>query len=97
MASLIGWAMNASARHSRPDQPAGFAWGIVHGALMPTALPSLLVGRDVAIYAEYNTGVRYKLGYTVGVNACGLLFFGLCFWQPKPKNSVAIDSPARAR
>jgi hypothetical protein len=46
---------------------------------MPTALPSLLTGSDVAIYAQSNTGLIYKLGYTLGVNLCGLLFFGFFF------------------
>jgi hypothetical protein len=46
---------------------------------MPMALPTLLVGIDVPIYAERNTGVPYKLGYTLGVTACGAVFFGLTF------------------
>jgi len=87
MAFLLGWAMDASARRARPDQPAGFCWGFVHGALMPAALPSLLVGRDVAIYAPHNLGIPYKLGYTMGVNGCGALFFGLAFWKPKPPSA----------
>ena len=88
MAFVLGWAMDFSTRHSQAGKPAGLWWGFVHGALMPTAMPSLLAGRDVAIYASNNTGVGYKLGYTMGVNACGLLFFGLLFWRPsgrKPK------------
>jgi len=48
---------------------------------MPCALPNLLVGNDVAIYAENNTGRTYKLGYTVGVNGCGAIFFGIFFWR----------------
>jgi len=61
--------------------PAGFQAGALHGALMPLALPNLLVGDDVKIYASDNTGRLYKLGYTAGVNGCGLLFFGLFFWR----------------
>jgi hypothetical protein len=61
--------------------PAGFGRGIIHGALMPCALPNLLVGRDVTIYALNNTGRTYKLGYTVGVNGCGAIFFGVFFWR----------------
>lgn len=48
---------------------------------MPLALPNLAVGDNVTIYAESNTGRLYKLGYTAGVNGCGLLFFGLFFWR----------------
>lgn len=61
--------------------PVGFTHGVFHGALMPCALPALLLGQDVAIYAAHNDGRGYKLGYTVGVNGCGLLFFGLLFWR----------------
>jgi len=66
---------------NREHGPAGFARGMVHGALMPCALPNLLAGNDVAIYAENNTGRTYKLGYTVGVNGCGAIFFGIFFWR----------------
>jgi hypothetical protein len=61
--------------------PNGFKAGLLHGALMPLALPNLAVGDDVTIYASSNTGRLYKLGYTMGVNGCGLLFFGLFFWR----------------
>ena len=48
---------------------------------MPMSLPNLLVGRDVTIYSQNNSGVRYKLGYTLGVNLCGAVFFGMAFWR----------------
>jgi hypothetical protein len=54
---------------------------MLHGALMPLALPNLLLGRDPTIYASHNTGRLYKLGYTAGVNGCGLVFFGFFFWR----------------
>lgn len=66
---------------NRNPGPAGFARGVLHGALMPCALPNLLVGRDVTIYAPVNTGRTYNLGYTVGVNGCGAIFFGFFFWR----------------
>ncbi|HEY6170574.1 MAG TPA: hypothetical protein VI454_21245 [Verrucomicrobiae bacterium] len=92
MAALMGWAMDASARRARPDQPAGFWWGFVHGALMPAALPALFVGKDVTIYAPHNSGRSYKLGYTMGVNGCGALFFGLCFWRPRKSRPSSAQS-----
>ncbi|MDB6020142.1 MAG: hypothetical protein JWR19_4631 [Pedosphaera sp.] len=61
--------------------PAGFERGLLHGALMPGALPNLIIGRDVSIYAVVNTGRMYKLGYTMGVNGCGMIFFGIFFWR----------------
>jgi hypothetical protein len=73
----FGWVLNKSATSSdaRP-KPAGFGRGMLHGALMPGAMPSLLFGKDVVIYSENNNGRFYKLGYTCGVNACGAFFFG---------------------
>jgi hypothetical protein len=64
-----------------PGTEAGFQQGMLHGALMPCALPPLLLGHDVTIYAPTNSGRLYKLGYTVGVNACGAAFFGMFFWR----------------
>ena len=79
-AVVFGWLLRqVEHRLTSGPQPAGFYCGLVQGALMPTALPSLLTGSDVAIYAQSNTGLIYKLGYTLGVNLCGLLFFGFFF------------------
>ncbi|HYG36333.1 MAG TPA: hypothetical protein VEC99_16185, partial [Clostridia bacterium] len=51
------------------------------GILMPMSFPNLLVGRDISIYSVNNTGINYKLGYTMGVNVCGAVFFGLFYWR----------------
>jgi hypothetical protein len=66
-----------------PDKTAGFAYGMLHGALMPIALPSLVIGRDVPIYDTDNSGRFYKVGYICGINLCGLAFFGPLFWRPR--------------
>jgi len=82
LATAIGRSLNLIARSiDRGARPAGFARGMLQGALMPMAMPNLLVGNDVIIYTQNNTGVAYKLGYTAGVNACGAIFFGLFFWR----------------
>ncbi len=82
LAFTIGAILNrVSASLERDARPAGFSRGVLQGALMPMALPNLLVGRDVTIYSANNTGVRYKLGYTAGVNSCGAVFFGFLFWR----------------
>ena len=52
---------------------------------MPLSLPSLIVGQDVDIYAANNSGRTYKIGYIVGINLCGLAFFGSAFWSPKSR------------
>ena len=80
LAAFVGWLIHeAAAALDRSAQPAGFARGFVQGALMPAAMPNLLVGKDVVIYSANNTGVPYKLGYTMGVNTCGAVFFGIFF------------------
>jgi hypothetical protein len=82
LAVVIGYILQRSAEAAnRGNRQAGFGRGLLHGALMPMALPNLLVGKDVPIYATNNTGVNYKLGYTAGVNACGAVFFGCFFWR----------------
>jgi hypothetical protein len=82
VAAIVGICMRQiSVVLSRSTAPAGFARGMLQGALMPGALPNLLVGNDVMIYAANNTGRTYKLGYTCGVNACGAVFFGWFFWR----------------
>src|SRR5579859_1968375 len=82
VAFSIGAVLNrVSAGLDNNARPAGFSRGVLQGALMPMAMPNLLVGRDVTIYSPRNTGVAYKLGYTVGVNGCGAVFFGFLFWR----------------
>jgi hypothetical protein len=93
LAAGIGWVLNAiSGSLDQSGRPAGLVRGFVQGVLMPMALPNLLVGKDVSIYALSNTGVPYKLGYTLGVNACGLVFFGFLFWRVLKWRRRARDS-----
>ena len=75
-----GWA---APRYYQPDYVAGFYTGLLEGALMPAALPGLLGGKDVPIYAPNNVGRGYKIGYILGLNGCGTLFFGVAFWHPR--------------
>jgi len=94
MGFFMGFLADFAATRNNPDKPAGLAWGMVHGALMPTALPALIMGKDVTIYAPHNKGRVYKIGYAGGVNICGLLFFGLVFWNPrKPEPTPAPEAP----
>jgi len=79
-----GWA---AARFYRPDREAGFHVGLLEGALMPAALPALLMGKDVPIYAPANVGRLYKIGYILGINICGTVFFGVAMWQSRKHTS----------
>ena len=81
---LFGWIYGWASPWAYPkNRTAGFGYGMLHGALMPVALPSLVIGRDVPIYAADNSGRFYKIGYICGINLCGLAFFGPIFWRPK--------------
>ncbi len=87
---LLGLALGvgydwAAARLYVPERTAGFRLGVLHGALMPAALPTLLMGKDVPIFAQNNSGRIYKVGYIAGINLCGTLFFGLAFWRPRKR------------
>jgi hypothetical protein len=80
---LFGWFYVWASPWAFPqNRTAGFGHGVLHGALMPIALPSLVIGRDVPIYATDNSGRTYKIGYICGINLCGLAFFGPLFWRP---------------
>lgn len=95
VAVAIGSVLNLLTRSSDKNTgPAGFGQGVLHGVLMPAALPNLLIGKDVSIYAPNNTGRTYKLGYTVGVNGCGALFFGFFFWRLSRWRKLAKNSSA---
>ena len=84
VAAIFGWLYGwASPRMFPRETSAGFGFGMLHGALMPMALPSLVLGQEVEIYAANNSGRTYKLGYIVGINVCGLIFFGSAFWRPR--------------
>ena len=74
---LQGWAAKSS---YNPENQADFKMGILHGTLMPAALPGLLRGHDLPIYAPNNSGPNYKIGYILGINTCGTVFFGLAYW-----------------
>ena len=66
---LSGWLLHRLATAAaEAGEPPGFAGGALHGALMPMALPRLLLGFDAEIYAARNSGRTYKIGYTCGVN-----------------------------
>ena len=83
MGWFYGWA---SPRVYPHDRRVGFGYGMLHGALMPMALPSLVMGQEVDIFAANNSGRLYKIGYICGINLCGLMFFGSAFWKPKKKS-----------
>jgi hypothetical protein len=87
-----GWA---SSRLYKPDHVAGFQMGLLHGMLMPAALPGLLMGQDLPIYAPNNSGRSYNIGYILGINTCGTLFFGIAFFQPQRRHRLIVEALKR--
>lgn len=87
---LLSWFYAWASPWAYPkDRPLGVEHGALHGALMPMALPSLVTGNNVDIFAANNNGRPYKIGYIVGINVCGLLVFGSLFWKPRAKSRPA--------
>jgi glycosyltransferase involved in cell wall biosynthesis len=78
---IVGWILNHTAKPGSTQEPAGFLLGMLHGALAPMALPNLVAGYDVDIYAPNNIGHWYKVGFAAGINVCGLFFFALLYSQ----------------
>jgi len=75
----------AAPRTYAPERVAGFFTGMMHGALMPAALPTLVFGKALPIYAQNNVGRGYNIGFILGLNTCGTFFFGIAFWHPKKR------------
>ena len=92
VAVVFGWLYSwVSPRAFSPNRSAGFGFGMLHGAMMPLSLPSLVGGYDVPIYDANNCGRIYKIGYICGVNICGLIFIGPLFWRPRNVTSTNSD------
>jgi hypothetical protein len=86
VALLLGWFYGWISPRAYPrERTLGFGHGMLHGGLMPLAMPSLIMGQNVDIFAANNDGRPYKIGYIAGINLCGLIFFGSAFWKPKRK------------
>ena len=49
----------------------GFFYGLLHGVVIIFALIGKLIGLDVGIYAQHNTGFTYWLGFIIGIGALG--------------------------
>lgn len=93
-AFLFTWLLRVSDRSMQEHgRSAGFTLGVLHGICMPAAMPHLLLGVDIPIYATENTGRTYKLGYTVGVNSAGLVFFGSFYWRFQRMRRALADRP----
>ena len=87
----LGFGYDRATRRSYgPERTADFFVGLMHGAFMPAALPTLVFVKDSPIYAQNNVGRRYNIGFILGLNTCGTLFFGIVFWHPKNRQSQGV-------
>ena len=98
MALLMGWIAGAAVRwDAQLAEAPGFFRGMLHGAIMPMAWPTLLAGQEQEIYSARNSGRIYKLGYSMGVNACGLVFFGFTFLTFIPRSKILTVGDQRQK
>ncbi|MCL2573131.1 MAG: hypothetical protein FWE34_01110 [Defluviitaleaceae bacterium] len=52
------------------DNPAGFFWGLWHGAIVWISfIIGLFTGGDRTIYEAFNNGWLYNLGFLIGMGA----------------------------
>ena len=51
----------------------GFLWGILHGLIAPIALIVSFFDKDTIMFAQYNTGAWYGLGFLMGSGGWGIL------------------------
>lgn len=64
---LSGCADLVSFEQASQMNPVGFLHGLWHGFILPFSFLISLLEHDVAIYAIYNNGGWYNLGFVIGV------------------------------
>jgi len=64
---LSGCADSVSFNDAANVAPVGFWYGVWHGMICPLSFIISLFNDDVAIYAIYNNGAWYDLGFLLGV------------------------------
>ncbi len=64
----------------------GFWWGILHGMIAPVVVWISLFRDDVSIYAVYNSGFGYNIGYIIGIMLWGGGAKGGSHYNKKRKN-----------
>jgi hypothetical protein len=80
VALAMGWMQGKLSRAMhRSAGTAGFVVGLVDGGTMPLALPTLLAGDNPPLFATDHNGRPYKIGFILGINLIGLIFFGFLF------------------
>lgn len=64
---LIVFMLTSCAPAGMTSEEYGFFYGIGHGFISPFVLIAKLVGAQIGLYAENNSGTFYWLGYILGI------------------------------
>lgn len=64
---LVLFLVTSCAPVGMTGQQYGFLYGIAQGFISPFALIAKLLGANIGVYAENNTGMLYWLGYVLGI------------------------------
>jgi len=65
----------------RPSGCVAFFTGMMHGALMPPPCRPWYSGKDLPILPRTMLDEATKIGFILGLNTCGTLFFGVGFYK----------------
>lgn len=63
---LSGCATSVSLESAAQLEPVGFWYGLWHGFIIVFALIGSLFSDEIAIYAIYNNGAWYDIGFVLG-------------------------------
>lgn len=64
-------SLSSCAPSGYEESRAGFLSGLWHGFIIMFSLIGKLIGADIGIYAENNTGFTYWLGFILGIGVLG--------------------------
>lgn len=66
---ISGCATHVGFEQAVKMEPLGFWYGLIHGLILPFSFLVSLFDNSVSIYAIYNNGVWYNLGFILGVSS----------------------------
>lgn len=68
---IILVCFSSCAPAGRTYEEYGFFSGILHGFCFPFALLGKIIGADVGLYADHNSGFFYWIGFLLGMGGFG--------------------------
>lgn len=78
---LSGCATSVSLEYAAQIEPVGFWYGLWHGFIIIFALIGSLFSDEIAIYAIYNNGAWYDIGFVLGF----IVFGSITFWSDEER------------